>query len=209
MRKTIMILAAATALSACVHTNPDLPARGTEPLNVPVVTKQSFVFDASSPDGSLSGTEQSRLNSWFSGLRLGYGDRIYVEGPYADGARRDVAQVAGRYGLLLSDGAPMMTGEVAPGTVRVIVNRTRASVPNCPNWSRPSEQTLDNVQMSGLGCSVNSNLAAMVANSEDLVHGQEGGLTDNYTSSRAIDNYRKGTPAGGQSLSSMTSKGDK
>ena len=209
MRKTIMILAAATTLSACVHTNPDQPARGVEPLNVAVVTKQSYVFDASAPDGTLSGTEQARLNSWFAGLRLGYGDTIYVEGPYADGARRDVAQVAGRYGLLLSDGAPMTAGEVSPGTVRVIVNRTRASVPNCPNWSRPSEQTLDNVQMSNLGCSVNSNLAAMVANSEDLISGQEGGLTDSYTATRAIDNYRKGSPSGGQSLSSMTSKGDK
>ena len=60
------------------------------------------------------------------------------------------------------------------GPVRVVVSRTRATVPNCPNWSVPSQPNYNNRSMSNFGCAVNSNLAAMVANPEDLVHGDFG-----------------------------------
>lgn len=209
MRKTLFILAAATSLSGCLHTEANLPARGVEPLNVPVVTKTTYVFDASAPDGSLGATEQARLDGWFSGLQLGYGDSIFVDGSYSDGARRDVARIAGRYGMLVSDGAPVTEGQVAPGSVRVVVSRARASVPNCPNWSQPSEQTLDNFQMSNFGCAVNGAYAAMVANPEDLVHGREGsGVVDASTAAKAVDVYRKKAPTGTGGLQSVSSKGN-
>lgn len=206
MRKTILILAAATGLSACNTVNPDQPARGLEPLNVPVVSQSTYVFDAVAPGGSLSSSEQARLSAWFSGMQLAYGDRIYVDGPYADAARGDVAKVAGNFGLLLSGGAPITAGEVAPGTVRVIVARTTATMPNCPNWSRPSEQTLDNYQMSNFGCGVNGNLAAMIANPEDLVHGREAGGSDSMTGSKAIEGYRSAPNTGKAGLPATTKK---
>ena len=90
-----------------------------------------------------------------------------------------------------------------------MVSRTRAVVPNCPNWSVPAQPNYGNLSLSNLGCAVNANLAAMVANSEDLVRGQDGGLTDSYTATRAVDSYRKSTPTGGQALSSANSKGNK
>jgi pilus assembly protein CpaD len=207
MRNSILILAAATSLAGCVSTNPTLPVRGVEALNVPEVSRSDYVFDAATPDGSLSATERARLDGWFSGLELGYGDSIYVDAGYAGAARADVARVAGRYGLLLSDGAPVTAGPVAPGTVRVVVSRTRASVPNCPNWGQPSERTLDNAQLSNFGCSVNSNLAAMVANPEDLVHGREGGsVVDSRTGTKAVDSYRKKAPTGTGALPGISTK---
>ena len=207
MRNSILILAAATALAGCVSTDPTLSSRGVEPLNVPVVSRSDYVFDAAAPDGSLSATERARLDGWFAGLDLGYGDSIYVDGGFGDGARADVARVAGRYGLLLSDGAPVTAGAVAPGTVRVVVSRARAFVPNCPNWGQPSERTLDNAQLSNLGCSVNSNLAAMVANPEDLVHGREGGsVIDTRTGTKAVDSYRKKAPTGTAALPGISTK---
>lgn len=207
MRNQILLLAAATALAGCVSTDPTLSARGVEPLNVPVVTRADFVFDAAAPDGRLSASERARLDGWFAGLGLGYGDSVYVDAGYAERAKADVAQVAGRYGLLLRDGAPVVQGETAPGTVRVVVSRTRASVPNCPNWGQPSERTLDNIQLSNLGCSVNSNLAAMIANPEDLVHGQEAGsVVDSRAATRAVDMYRKKAPTGQGALPGVSTK---
>lgn len=206
MHKTFIILAAATGLSACVTTQPDQPRRGLEPLNVPVVSRQDYVFDASAPDGSLSATEQARLSGWFSGLQLAYGDKIYVDGPYADAARRDVAKLAGNYGLLLSGAAPMTQGEIAPGMVRVIVSRTKASVPNCPNWSWPSEKTLDNYQHINFGCGVNGNLAAMIANPEDLVRGRDASGTDSATGSKAVDSYRTSPNTGKAGLPPSSTK---
>ena len=191
MAPKFVLLIAATSLGACSYTPHDLPDRGLAAVNVPVVSRTQFAFDAAAPDGSLAPGEAARLNAWFSGLDLGYGDSIYVDGLYADAARSDVAQVAGSYGLMVVPGAPVTSGAVVPGTVRVIVSRTRATVPNCPNWSQPAQPNYNNRTMSNFGCGVNANLAAMVANPDDLVYGQEGSsAVDAATGAKAIQMYR-------------------
>ena len=185
------ILLAALAVSACGHKPYDIPERGVESVNAPVVARQDFVFDAAAPDGSLSPYEAARLNGWFSGLDLGYGDTVYIDGPFSEGARADVAQVAGEYGLMVAQGSPVSGGPVGPGVVRVIVSRTRAFVPNCPNWSVPSQPNPQNRMHSNYGCAVNTNIAAMVANPQDLVHGREGpAAIDAATGAKAITMYR-------------------
>ena len=197
------ILLAAAVLTGCGYTPHDLPDRGVASVNVPVLTRADFVFDAAAPDGSLAPGEAARLNAWFAGLDLGYGDSIYVDGPY--GARSEVAQVAGNYGLMVSPSAPVTGGPVGPGNARVIVSRMRATVPNCPNWSVPAQPSSDNRAMSTFGCAVNSNLAAMVANPQDLVYGREGtGVGDSQTSSKAIGSYRKAEPTGTKGLQDIT-----
>jgi pilus assembly protein CpaD len=207
MRRHFALLALATALAGCTHDRPTVAMRGVSSVNVPVVARAAYMFDASAPDGSLGPSEEARLDGWFRSLQLGYGDAIYVDGAYSDAARSDVARVAGRYGMLVSNGAPVTAGSVAPGTVRVVVSRTQASVPNCPNWSVPSQPNLENATMSNFGCAANSNLAAMIANPEDLVHGREGnGLTDATTASRAIGIYRTTPPTGTKGLQDISTK---
>ena len=209
MRRHFALLALATALAGCTHDRPTEAMRGVSSVNVPVVSRADYVFDAAAPDGSLGPTEEARLDAWFGSMQLGYGDAIYVDGPYSDGARNDVARVAGRYGLLISNGTPVTTGAVAPGSVRVVVSRTRASVPNCPNWSVPSQPNLENASMSNFGCGVNSNFAAMIANPEDLVHGREGsGVVDAATASKAIQTYRSAKPTGLSGLKAVDTKGN-
>ena len=201
------LLLVAIGLAGCGHKPYDLPERGVESVNVPVVQRSDYVFDAAAPDGSLAPYEAARLNAWFAGLDLGYGDTIYVDGPFAEGARSDVAQVAGNYGLMVAPGAPVTAGVVRPGTVRVIVSRTRASVPNCPNWSVPSQPNSQNRSLSNFGCSVNSNIAAMVANPQDLVHGREGtAVGDALTSAKAVGAYRRAEPTGNQGLQDINTK---
>ena len=189
MRSKVILIALASSVAAC--NTPDLADRGVASVNVPVVTSADYVFDAAAPDGALAPGEPERLNGWFQGLGLGYGDSVYVDGPYSDAARRQVAKVAGQYGMLISDGAPVTSGGVQPGTVRVVVSRRRAEVPGCPNWSVPAQPNYDNRNMSNYGCGVNSNIAAMVANPEDLIHGREGSsAVDATTSTKAIMMYR-------------------
>lgn len=207
MRRHFALLALATALAGCTHDRPTEAMRGVSAVNVPVVARTDYAFDAAAPGGNLPGSEADRLDAWFASLDLGYGDSVYVDGPGAYEARGDVARVAGRYGLLVSDGAPVTQGAIQPGTVRVVVSRTRASVPGCPNWSVPSQPNFENASMSNFGCGVNSNYAAMVANPEDLVHGREGsGVGDTRTATKAIESYRKATPTGTQGLKDISTK---
>ena len=207
MRCNLGLVLLASALAGCSHVPYDEPSRGVAAVNVPVLTRAEFVFDAAAPDGRLSAEESARLDGWFGSLGLGYGDTVYVDGAYGGQGRDDVARAAGRYGLLLSHGAPVTAGAVAPGTVRVVVSRTRADVPNCPNWSEKAQPNYANKSMSNFGCGVNSNMAAMVANPEDLIHGREGsGVVDALTSTKAIESYRKGVPTGTQGLKEISTK---
>ena len=197
--KLSLLLLGSVALAGCqVHRGEDRPARGLLPVNEPVVTRSDYVFDAAAPAGNLAPQETARLDGWFRGLELGYGDVVSVDGVDAASARADVARVAGRYGLLLADTAPVTQGAIAPGAVRVVVTRTRASVPGCPNWSRPSNPNYSNELMSNFGCAVSSNLAAMVGNPGDLVSGREpSGVSDPVLSTKAIESYRTRAGSGG------------
>ena len=208
MSRNLILIGLAASVAACSTATPaGQLARGVGSVNVPVVTRADYAFDIAAPDGSLPSSEAGRLDAWFRSMDLGYGDSIYVDGPSAATARNDVARVAGNYGLMVSAGAPVTAGMVAPGTVRVVVSRTRASVPNCPNWSESSHPNFDNKSMSNFGCGVNRNLAAMVANPEDLLHGREGsGLGDNRATVKALDSYRKAPPTGTTGLKDISTK---
>ena len=202
MRHSLLILAAASSLAGCGHIAPVSDTRrGIEPVHVPVVTREDFAFDAAAPDGSLASGERARLDGWFQGLALAYGDTVYVQGMDSADARNDVARVAGRYGLLVADGGPVLAGAIPPGMVRIVVSRTRASVPGCPDWSEASQPNYNNHSGSNYGCATNSNLAAMIANPEDLVHGRGGSdVGDTRTATKAVDAYRNAVPTGNKGL---------
>ena len=198
----------AVALSGCAyHPGPE-PAAGLDAVNEPVLSRSDYVFDAAAPGGDLPPSEAARLDAWFGGLDLRYGDQVYVDaGSYSEAARSEVASIAGKYGLLVSPGAPVTAGSVPEGNVRVVVSRTIASVPNCPNWEGRSAPNYNNKSMPGFGCAVNGNMAAMVANPEDLFHGREGtGVLDTATAAKAVNAYRTAPPTGNQGLQEINTK---
>jgi pilus assembly protein CpaD len=204
-KSALVILAA--ALSGCGYKPGPVPDAGIAAVNAPVVSRSDFVFDAATSNGMLPPSEAARLDAWFNSLDLKYGDTIYVDGHYADAARSQIAGIAGRYGMMVTPGAPVTAGAVNPGAVRVVVSRTVASVPGCPNWERPGQPNYDNRNLPGLGCAVNGNLAAMVANPEDLIHGREGsGVLDAATAVKAVNTYRKAEPTGTQGLKDISTK---
>ena len=87
---------------------------------------------------SLAPGEADRLNGWFQGLGLGYGDTVYVDGAYADAARGQVAAVAGHYGMLVSAGAPVTAGAGPAGHgPRRRQPHAAPSVPGLPELERP------------------------------------------------------------------------
>jgi pilus assembly protein CpaD len=200
-------------LSACMS-NPRGPiTAGNNPslysVHQPVVQRTDFVLDLDASGDNLSPGEQARLLGWFRSIELRYGDQLFVEEPRdypSPGARNGISNVVGQYGLFLRDGAPVTQGVVQPGTIRVIATRFTADVPSCPNWSVRDELAHSNTS-SNYGCAVNSNLAAMVANANDLVLGQQGSLTGSSTTAgRAVGVYRQRQPTGQQPLQSPSTR---
>jgi pilus assembly protein CpaD len=208
MRSKFLLIALGAALGGCQTTDRnDVPAAGLAPVNVPVVTSAEYVFDAAAPGGALSAGDVERLSGWFQGIDVGYGDSVYVDGAYAPAARTQVSALASRYGMIVSNGAPITAGMVQPGTIRVIVSRRRATVPGCPNWRRPSQPDFENRTLPNFGCAVNSNLAAMVADPEDLIHGREAAaVTDTQAATRAVQLYRSKPLTGASGLQSISTK---
>ncbi|WP_338466494.1 CpaD family pilus assembly protein [Novosphingobium sp. ZN18A2] len=175
----------------------------------PVVSRNSYVLDVNTlPGGGLSVPEQHRLTGWFDAMKLKYGDRISVDDPSQSPATRNAVEtVASRYGMLVSDVAPVTPGNIAGGTARVVVTRTTAEVPGCPDWSAKSDFNPNNATFPGYGCAVNGNLAAMVANPEHLIHGAENtGDTVVMSNSKAIDSYRSQKPSGEGGLKQVSSQ---
>ena len=201
----LLTVGVATAACTPVHHNVAPPNMGLTPVNQPVVQRTDFVFDVTGGAGGVSPAELGRLDAWFQSLQLGYGDRVSIDAPYGDDAsRRDIARVVGSYGMLLSEGAPVTAGAVSPGSVRVIVSRSTASMPSCPNWDR-GRYNMTAETGSNYGCAVNGNLAAMVADPEDLVRGQTApGAADAASVSKAVKLYREMAPTGNTLKSEST-----
>ena len=165
-------------------------------VHQPVVERTSYALDISTPGGDVSSADQRRMSEWFDGLRLGYGDRVAIDfgDSYADpSTRRTVATIAADHGIVLGDNAPVTAGSVAPGTVRVVVTRSTASVPSCPDWSTETDANFNSSNHSNHGCATNSNLAAMVADPEDLVSGRGNTKLDRNSGNKAVEAYRAKT----------------
>ncbi|WP_417520259.1 CpaD family pilus assembly protein [Minwuia sp.] len=175
----------------------------------PVVERTNFTLDVNTAGDGLPVSEQQRVDGWFEAMGLGYGDRISLDDPTANPAvKEDLAALAGRYGLLISEGSPVTAGYVDPGQARIVVTRSTASVPGCPDWSANNEANEHNATYPGYGCAVNGNLAGMVANPEDLISGQQGtGETVVSTSTKAIRAYREQAPTGGDLAEVSTQEG--
>ncbi|MCJ8155930.1 CpaD family pilus assembly protein [Sphingomonas sp. LaA6.9] len=184
---------------------------GMESVHQPVVQRSDYTLDLQAAGGGIAADEARRLATWFESLELGYGDRVSIDDPSGygnEGARSAVAAAAARYGLLLEQGAPVTTGQIAPGAVRVVVSRTTASVPECPDWSRPSQPEYEASTMSNYGCASAKNLAAMIANPEDLIHGRNGqGGSDSHTATKAVKAFRDRILTGVSDVKQESSKG--
>ncbi|HEX7853483.1 MAG TPA: CpaD family pilus assembly lipoprotein [Sphingobium sp.] len=206
LRPVLLLLGTALALAM----TPGAPAlakakpgtRGVEAPNQPVVQRTDFVFDTT-PDGysGLSPDERRRVIDWFNAIDLGYGDRVALvgDGAYApSGVSNAVSDLVGQYGLLLAERAPATVAAAPSGAIRIVVSRATASVPGCPDWSHQNEGDFVGGLTREYGCGVNGNLAAMVADPEDLVRGRETrSPLRTATSSRAIKALRDAAPTGG------------
>ncbi len=146
-------------------------------VHQPVVARTNYAIDINTNGGGgITSSEEGRMAEWFDALRLGYGDRISVD--YGDSysnpvMQQSISRIASKYGMAVSETAPLTPGNITPGTARIIVTRSKASVPSCPDHSTTSDTNFNSSTSSNYGCAANSNLAVMVADPEDLVRGRQ------------------------------------
>jgi pilus assembly protein CpaD len=201
-----LALSLGLALAGCggIPTNTSL-----ESIHQPVVERTNYTLDVMTGPGGLSIPEQKRLAGWFEAMDLRYGDRVSIDDPLHSGSTKAAVEgVVGKFGLLVGGDAPVTSGAVNPGTARVVVTRSSAKVPGCPDWSSKSDANPKNATSSNYGCATNSNMAAMIADPEHLLHGADAkGMTVVMSSTKAIDAYRDAKPTGEGGLKQQSSSG--
>lgn len=207
MRKlsVLAIMACSASLTACATDE----SRGLESVHQAVVSRTDYVFDVPAPNGDqFAPSDADRLNGWFNSIKLRFGDRLAVDSPGGDrGGRAAVAVLAARYGMLVEERAPVTEGVIPSGDVRIVISRMTASVPKCPDFDKTSASQFNGAQPSNYGCAVNSNLAAMVADPNDLLAGREGSESvDASTSTKAIKAYRIAPTTGTAGLKNESTK---
>ena len=89
------------------------------------------------------------------------------------------------------------THDVANGDFRVDVSYIayKASTDSCSDWSEDLSFTAENQTAKNFGCSVQHNIAAMVADPRDLLGPREAGPADTARRQTNIDLYEKGQPS--------------
>lgn len=205
---TCTVLALAATLAGC--TGSGYSNRSLESVHQPVVRNAIYQFDVAATGGELPPSEQGRLQGWFDAMGIRYGDRVAIEDSSlygASSAQATVRAMVERRGLLLSRDVPVTTGAVPDGHLRIVVTRASASVPGCPDWSSKSSLNPVNATSSNYGCATNSNLAAMVADPNDLIKGTRDTGTDPAAATRPIQTYRTKPQTGAGELKQTATSG--
>jgi pilus assembly protein CpaD len=196
MNRHVLFASAAllTALAACGPVN-----RSVNTVKAPTVQSTQLAHDVRFAGYDSLAADQARgLAEWLESIDIAYGDRISVDDPIDAGAsarRAAIAGVVARFGLMVENAAPV-TAALPAGTARVVVTRTKVSVPDCPDWRRKSNPELEASTMSNYGCATVSNIAAMVADPNDLIDGQGYTGADGHATSKAIAVFRERKPTG-------------
>ncbi len=75
----------------------------------------------------------------------------------------------------------------------IVVTKSGAHAKECGAWPEDMTQTSQNTPYENFGCSQQSNIAAMVANPQDLVKPRATAPSDPMRRSKVFDSYRAGT----------------
>jgi pilus assembly protein CpaD len=197
MKTTKFLIAAITSLGlagcGAVGTNTTMYS-----INQPVVKRTNFALDVDS-SGGFSSSEKMRVAEWLDALQIGYGDRVSID--FGEGYVNPVMQsavdnIAAEYGLKVVETAPVTPGNISPGAARIVVTRSDASVPTCPNWTKTTEANYNASNHPNYGCGVNSTMAVMIADPEDLVRGNSDDSLRRNSGSKAVKAYRDKTTGG-------------
>jgi pilus assembly protein CpaD len=197
---TLTLLALTATLGGCMGGGTAANKnRSLDSVHQPIVSNQIFNFDVATLGGDLPPSEQGRLDGWFDAMGIAYGDRIAIEDPslYGKGpATANIRKMVERRGLMISEAVPVTAGAVPAGYLRVTITRATARVPGCPDWSRRNSSSDGNATSSNYGCATNSNLAAMVADPNDLIKGSRNETPDPSAATKPVRSFRDRKPTG-------------
>ena len=199
----LRLLAAAVlvSLGSCTTTPDTTPGVAMQDgaFNHPIMVEPSYralKLDWTPTAGGLAPEAQVQLDTFVSDYLAHGNGTIAVSAPAAMGAQ-DVSQwFAARINAMgvARNKILVATHDAAPGDLRVEVNYVsyQARTDKCGDWSENLAFTLDNSTPKNFGCSVQQNIAAMVADPRDLLGPRGMSEIDGARRVGVINNYEQG-----------------
>lgn len=201
IRALLLTVASAAVLGACASTGAP-EARPLTPLSrysLRVEPGLDRIALAVHEDG-LSANQQAALADLAGRYRAAGIGTVRVEAPSGDDpaaarqtwAVRSALEAAGLPAeriVVAAYAAPDPRAPVLAGFETV-----RAVIPNCAAEPRAMENRFSNEASMGLGCAINANLAAQIADPRDIVGQRPVSPADSGRAAIVFDNYRKGEP---------------
>ena len=199
MRALLFTLAATATLGACASSgSPDSqPLTPLSRYSLQVEPGLDRIALAVRDDG-LSANQQAALNDLADRYMLSGVGQVRVEGPSGEDpaaarqtwAVRTALEAAGLPAeriVIASYAAPDPRAPVLAGFETV-----RAVIPNCAAEPRSLGGRFSNEPSMGLGCAVNANIAAQIADPRDIVGHRPISPPDSGRAAVVFDNYRRG-----------------
>lgn len=192
----------ALALGACAsltEADPDAPLTPLSRYSLQVEPGLDRIALAVHDDG-LSARQEAALRDLAMRHRAEGAGVIVVQAPSGDDAAAAGAAWAARASLEAA-GVPAHLIQVAAydapdprAPVLAGFETLRARVPDCSRAQGPREGRFSNQGTLGLGCAVNANLAAQIANPRDIIQPRDMPPAETGRAATVFANYRQGTP---------------
>jgi pilus assembly protein CpaD len=173
----VLLLAMSSTLAACSNGElalDDTYVATTHYERYPIeVTRAPVKLEISSQYGTLQSAQINMISGFTRSARNSSSSKITISRPSGGGASGKVARET--YQLLVQSGisAGMIAQKTYPGPskgpVQISYLRNVAVTNECGDWSSDLTNTSQNEPYSNFGCSVQSNIAAMVVNPDNFV----------------------------------------
>ena len=207
----VLLIAMSSALAACSKGElalDDTYAPATHYERFPIeVTSGPVRMEVSSRHGTLQPSQINAISGFSRAAVSSGSSRITILRPSAGGASGRVARQV--HQVLVQGGiSPGMISQktypgAAKGPVQITYIRSVAVTKECGDWSTDLADTSSNEPYANNGCSTQNNIAAMVANPNDLVVPRQ--TTPAYAAARTPGVLSVLPPAGAASTAASSS----
>jgi pilus assembly protein CpaD len=195
----VLAVAALTAVLAGCASAPEQhldEARTTEAPNAieVSVTHRTLAVHFEPGETAPKPKDVAALNVLLATGDIAPGDEVRIEraaSVIADARARALANALARQGLRPTMVAP---GGAPEGELHLVVEHATATVPRCPNWTKPPGDDFGNTMHSDFGCATAVDLAAVVADPRDLIEGRPLAPVVGDAAIWPMNRYRTGAP---------------
>ena len=169
--------------------------------NHPIVVEPSYLtlklpFNAG--DAGLLPDDSARFTAFVEDFLQSGNGAISITAPAGGDADAAIGYFGERLAAMGVPRGRILVGTRSPGDADARVElgyvSYHASSPPCGDWSTGWADTSDNQPPPNFGCSVQHNIAAMVADPRDLVTPRTPDAPDAVRRATVLDNYEKGKP---------------